>query len=622
MKERMPEPRVTAAMCAYGRVLSEPKLAPDGRRVAFVVTAFGVGAIVTVPTEGGPELVVTSDPPPSAAPSYGGGAFDWTPDGRGLVYSGADGAVWLAPATGGRPRLVADEHTNGPAGAPAVSPDGTRVAYVIDQHHVAVAPLDPDDGWPVRLSTGADFCFDPVWSADGTRVAWHEWDVPAMPWDASRIVLRDSLAAEKRVVVAGGGDVVNGTGVATGQPRFAPDGSVLAFLCDQEGWLNLWVSTRDGHDPGPLLPEDTDHGFPSWGLGQRSYAWSPDGSRIAFTRNERGFIHLCVVDVDAGEVAHVAHGYHGALSWAGDRLVALHADPTTPSRVVVYDVDRWATNRTLACGPVGGWGDIDVQGPEAVTWPGDDGATVHGRLYRPVHSATAQHPPPLLVWIHGGPTSQWPAAFNARFAFFLERGWAILVPDHRGSTGFGRAYTQAMAGRWGDLDVADTAAGMLAAAARGWGDPHRMVPIGGSAGGFTVLNLLARRPELCAGGIDLFGVADLFDLDETTHRFEKHYLHTVVGPLPQAADRYRERSPINVADKIEAPLLILQGGADKVVPPAQSQVIADRLKERGRPVELHIYEGEGHGWNRPDTVVDELNRIEDFLRRHVLRWRA
>ena len=179
-----------------------------------------------------------------------------------------------------------------------------------------------------------------------------------------------------------------------------------------------------------------------------------------------------------------------------------------------------------------------------------------------------------------------------------------------------------MRGRWGDLDTSDVAAGLRAAAERGWADPKRMVVMGGSAGGFTVLNVLAHHPDLCAAGVDLYGVADLLELDETTHRFEKHYLHSIVGPLPDAVDQYRSHSPVSVVEQITAPLLILQGDADVVVPPAQSQLIADRLRDLGRTVELHFYEGEGHGWARPDTVIDELERTEDFLRRHVLRWRA
>jgi dipeptidyl aminopeptidase/acylaminoacyl peptidase len=214
------------------------------------------------------------------------------------------------------------------------------------------------------------------------------------------------------------------------------------------------------------------------------------------------------------------------------------------------------------------------------------------------------------------------AGFNARVAFFLDRGWAVLAPDYRGSTGWGRSYAQALQGRWGELDVADTAAAMRAAADQGWADPRRMVPIGGSAGGFTVLLLLALHPDLCAAGVDLYGVADLLELDETTHRFEAHYLHGVVGPLPDTVDRYHERSPVNLADRIRAPLLILQGSADKVVPPAQSAAVADAVRAGGGVVEHHVYEGEGHGWSRPETVADELGRIESFLRRHVLRWRV
>jgi len=345
----------------------------------------------------------------------------------------------------------------------------------------------------------------------------------------------------------------------------------------------------------------------------------PDGSSILFTRNRLGFGTIDRVDVATGEVASLDKGAHGGLSWSGDRTAFVRSGARTPAQIIVSDEARNA-RATVARGPVGGFEALDLPEPNAVAWEADDGATIHGRLVKPTReSATGEDPPPLLVWIHGGPTGQTTVSWNNRLPFFLERGWAVLFPDHRGSTGHGRPYVQAMAGRWGDLDTSDTAAGMRAAAAQGWGDATRMVPMGGSAGGFTVLNLLANHPDLCAAGIDLFGVADLFDLNETTHRFEAHYLHSIVGPLPEAADAYRDRSPLRVADLITSPLLILQGDADEVVPPAQSRTIADRLSALGRTVETHFYEGEGHGWLRPETMIDELNRIETFLRRHVLR---
>ena len=592
-------PRISAAMAAEGRTLAEPRLSPDGRRLAFLATTGGTARIVVVDADGGPEVVITTTPPPVPSQAYGGGAFDWLPDGAGVVYAGVDGGLWRQHVDGGPPaRLVAGP---GPVAAPAVAPDGTRVAYVVDTRDIAVVGTEPDGPWPVRLSTGADFALDPAWSPDSRSVAWIEWDVPAMPWDESRVVVRDADASGEPKVVAGG------EGVAVSQPRFSADGT-LGFIDDTSGWANVVAGDV-------RIDEPLEHGGATWGPGERSWCWSPDGGAVAYTRNEDGFGSLHVRDLRTGEDRRVGRAVHGALSWVGDRIAAIRSGGITPTAIVVYDRD--GERRTIARGPVAGFEGV-VAEPEVVRWSADDGTAIVGRLYRPTDVALGE-PPPLIAWIHGGPTGQWDVSFRARFAYWTDRGWAVLVPDHRGSTGHGREFRQALHGRWGELDVEDTAAGLRAAAERGWGDPDRFVIMGGSAGGFTVLNVLASHPDLCAAGIDLFGVADLFDLDETTHRYEAHYLHSIVGPLPESADRYRDRSPVNRADAITAPLLILQGDADKVVPLAQSQAIHDRLRSLGRTVELHVYEGEGHGWGRPTTVIDELERTESFLRRHVLR---
>jgi dipeptidyl aminopeptidase/acylaminoacyl peptidase len=600
-------------MCAYGRTLAEPRLSPDGSLVAFVTTVSGRGQLVVVPATGGAEIVVTSQPAPRPSVSYGGGAFDWMPDGSALVYAAVDGGLWLTSVDGGPPRCVLAAQPAGPASAPAIAPDGTKVTCVIDSHYVAVASLADDGSWPIRISGDADFCFDPAFTTDSQWIAWQQWRVPDMPWDTSEIAARRADAS---------GEILSAFSAVDAQAqqvRFAPGGQLAGFLTDVDGFLNLWTFDPD-FNAKPVVPEAFEHGDPSWGPGQRSFAWSPDGTRIAFNRNEVGFGRLCIADVATGEVEVVAKGVHGALSWQGDHLAAIRSGARTPTEIVVYDA-KWQRVQ-VARGPVAGFESATLVEPELVEWAGDDGSVVHGRLYRPATSATGNDPPPLICSIHGGPSSQSGVLFNARWAYWIDRGWALLVPDHRGSTGHGRAFLQAMRGRWGDLDTSDVAAGLRAAAERGWADPKRMVVMGGSAGGFTVLNVLAHHPDLCAAGVDLYGVADLLELDETTHRFEKHYLHSIVGPLPDAVDQYRSHSPVSVVEQITAPLLILQGDADVVVPPAQSQLIADRLRDLGRTVELHFYEGEGHGWARPDTVIDELERTEDFLRRHVLRWRA
>ena len=273
----------------------------------------------------------------------------------------------------------------------------------------------------------------------------------------------------------------------------------------------------------------------------------------------------------------------------------------------------------LAVGPVIGF-EPHLAEPEAVEWTSTDGAVVHGRLYRPVAADAAPAIGPagrLIVWVHGGPTSQWGVSFNARFAYWMSRGWSILVPDHRGSSGWGRAYTDSMREGWGEVDVADTAAGARAAIERGWAASGRVVAMGGSAGGFTVLNLLAHHGDAFAAGIALYAVTDLRALDETTHRFEAHYNHSLVGPWPETADRYRDRSPVHHAAAIERPLLMLHGADDDNVPVAQAEAMVSAMRAAGRPVELHVYEGEGHGWGRSETVADELARIEAFLAKVV-----
>ncbi|HEX2039108.1 MAG TPA: prolyl oligopeptidase family serine peptidase [Acidimicrobiales bacterium] len=562
----MSEPRVTAAMAARGRALSEPRLSPDGTRLACVVRDAGGTRLVAVPSSGGPELVLTTDP----APAFRGGVYDWLPDGSALVYATGRGDLVLTPADGGPACILLEEAQ---AAGVAASPDGRHVAFVADLARVVVHDLATGAAEP-RPRT-ADFCVDPAWSPDG-RLAWHEWDVPHMPWDDSRIVVD-------------GRPVAGGEGVAVQQPRWSSDGR-LAYLSDRTGFLNLW-----------LLDEPFEHGGPTWGPGQRTFAWSPDSRTIAFTRNEGGFGRLLLLDVATGAATERTKGVCTALDWRGESLACLRSGARTPTNVTV-------DGRVVLRGPVGGFEAADLPEPEVVHFAADDGTELHGRLYAPGADR------PLLVWLHGGPTDQRRVEFDGRLAWFLDRGWAVLFPDYRGSTGWGRAYVQALAGRWGELDVADAAASVGAARAHGWGDPRRTVTMGASAGGFTVLRLMQEHPGLVAAGVALYPVVDLLDMAATTHRYEAHYTDTLVGLLPEAEDRYRARSPITGAARIVDPLLVLHGSDDVVVPAAQSAALAERVPQ----AEHHVYEGEGHGWSRPATTEDELERVAAFLDRNVL----
>jgi dipeptidyl aminopeptidase/acylaminoacyl peptidase len=601
---------VTAAMVARSRGLAAPRFSPDGRRLAWIETVAGRSDIVVAPADrSAPPVVVTADAP---ATPYAG--FTWA--GGEIVYGVPDGRLVVVPASGGPLRVLSGD---GEAAAPAATADGRRIAFVLerdDSCDVAVVPTD-GSAWPARVSTGADWSFDPSWSPDGRSLAWHEWDFPNMPWDSSRIVVRpvDGLgpAGPARVVAGADG------GAACGQPRFSPDGSALAFVSDATGWMNVWVADADGGGAKPLVDEPYEHAEPTWGAGQRSYAWSPTGSLIALCRNEGGFGRLVVVPV-GGEPRPVGKAWHHCLDWSGPGIAAIRSGGVTPPSVVIADPDVEGGRRVLASSAPGALVAAGPVEPEPVSWTGEDGGTVHGLLYRPGSSALGPGTaPPMIVYVHGGPTGSSAVTWWPRHQFWVARGWAVLAPNYRGSTGYGREYTQALTGRWGDLDVADVAAGIRHAGASGWCAASRVAIDGGSAGGFTLLLLCARYPGLLRAAVDRYGVADLFDLAETTHRYESRYLDKVVGPLPEAAPLYRDRSPVNHVARIKVPLLVLQGDRDNTVPKAQADALVDALRRAGATVEYHVYEGEGHGWSKPDTIADELERAEKFLTRWVLK---
>jgi len=612
------EPAFTPATVAEMRSLAEPKVSPDGRWVAYLESYDGRGAIMVVPRAGGPARPLTTDPPASPAAAYGGGAFDWSPDGRWVVYSAADGKLWAVPVDGGRAWRLAEGE--GRQRAPAFSPDGRLVAFLAEREDaadVAVVEFSPGvTGWPWRASAVVDFVLDPAFSPDGRFLVWQEWDRPNMAWDGSRIALLDLTARERRVVA--GGDEV-----AVSQPRYSPDGRHLTFLCDAGGWLNLWVANPDGTEPRPLVAEDYEAGPPAWGPGARTYAWAPEGRRLVYARNEAGHWRLRVISLEDGASARpvgdpTLPGSFAALSWTPDgrEVIALYSGSAVPPQVVAVNPED-GQRRVLAVGAPAGFENLGLVWPEHISWGALEGATVYGQFYRPVRDP-APYKPPLLVDIHGGPTGQRGARWDPALQYFLQRGWAVLCPEYRGSTGYGRAYTQALRGNWGVHDVHDTLTGIEHLVRLGLVDPDRVAVMGGSAGGYTVLMLLAVASDRIKAGVDLFGVTDLLGLAETTHRLEAHYLDTLVGPLPDAYSRYRERSPISLAHRIRRPLLVLQGAEDRVVTKDQSDALVEAVRAAGGTVEYQVYPGEGHGWARAATIRDALSRTDRFLVKHVI----
>lgn len=580
--------------CLVGRDIGEPRLDPTGRRLAVVVSD-PIDPTADVKAQWHVEVCDLDDVTPSwrristesvrSVRGLGGGTFDWTPDGSGVVAITALGDLVEFGLDGTTLELLAADGRT--LSSPVVDPGDTRVIVVVDQAEIHA--VDRATGRSTRLDAGRhEFVIDPVvWNG---RVVWHGWNAPNMPWDESAIV------SEK-------GTVVSVPRRRVQQPDTTSDGRRLGWLDDASGWLN--VTTSDGR----RVSESFEHGGPPWGERLRSWCWSPDGTTIAFVRNEDGFGRLCTFDAATGRVDERAKAIHGQLSWRGDRLAAIRTGGKTPTQVVVYDTGDWS-RRTVLVGPSHDWNDHpSLVEPELITATSSDGTTLHARLYRSAESNGR-----LLCWIHGGPTDQWTVSFMPRFSYWIDRGYSILVPDHRGSTGHGRAYTDALYGRWGELDARDVIDVLVAVQRRDGWSPSSTAVLGSSAGGLTALVIAVERPDVLRAVVAAYPVSDIAALDATTHRFEAHYNRTLMGDPIETVARSHDRSPMDRIDEsFTVPVLLLHGDADPVVGVEQSR----RLAAAGAQcIEYVEYAGEGHGFRSWSTRRDEYRRTEEFLIRH------
>jgi len=253
--------------------------------------------------------------------------------------------------------------------------------------------------------------------------------------------------------------------------------------------------------------------------------------------------------------------------------------------------------------------------PEALHFPMPNGRMAHALYYPPRNPgfvAPDGERPPLLVQSHGGPTSNASTALDLGKQLLTSRGIAIVDVDYGGSTGYGRPYRSVLNGAWGVVDVDDCVAAARVLADRGDVDPERLAISGGSAGGYTTLCALAFR-DVFAAGISLFGVADLETMTRDTHKFESRYLDRLVGPYPEAAELYRQRSPVHFLDRIACPVLVMQGLDDHVVPPSQAEAIVAALQSNGIPHAYLTFEGEGHGFRGAVAIRRSLEAELSFL---------
>ncbi|MEU1176980.1 prolyl oligopeptidase family serine peptidase [Streptomyces sp. NPDC005820] len=548
------------------------------------------------------------------------------------------GEVWcvLEEFTGPAPtdvrRLLAAVPLDGSA-----TDDRTAVRELTDDHH--------------RFLTG------PRLSSDGRHAAWLAWDHPRMPWDGTEVLVAgitpDGTLGEARVVAGGpeesiaqvdwqrstGGGMqssvdglrstvdglrstvgglrsaVDGPPPTVDRPRSAgdrtqsaedriqPPGDRLLYASDRTGWWNLY------RDHEPLCPREEEFGGALWKLGLRWFA--PLDNGLVAVVHGRGATALGILDPETGELVDAAGPwteFAPTLAARGDRVVAVAASPRTGYEVVELDA-RTGRARVIGGAHTDVVDPVYYPEPQIRTFAGPDGREVHAHVYPPHHPACAapgHELPPYVVWAHGGPTDRAPLVLDLEIAYFTSRGIGVAEVDYGGSTGYGREYRERLREQWGVVDVEDCAAVARALADEGTADRDRLAIRGGSAGGWTAAASLTGT-EVYACATIRYPVLDLVGwATGGTHDLESHYPDSLVGPLAEVPARYAERSPVEHAERITVPFLLLQGLDDVICPPVQCERFLARLAGRRVPYAYLAFEGEGHGFRRAETTVRAL----------------
>jgi dipeptidyl aminopeptidase/acylaminoacyl peptidase len=615
---------ITPVSLAQSLRLSDVAWDTDGETLVWLEGRSDRGVLVCARQDDPAPRDLTSDLSVRATVGYGGGDFAV---GHGIVYFVSGGRLYRQTLAGGTARPITPAF--GSAASPRVSPDGRWVLFVhsVDGDDVLAVVDSEGSGWPVKVAQGRDFYMQPCWDPDGSHIAWIAWDNPNMPWDGTELWVADFDHANGTPMITNPRRLAGGRDVSVFQPQFLRSDDRIVYVSDETGLGQLYTVPLSGGGARRLTGGDGEYGRPAWSQGMRAFAVVQDADSnaesIVAVRNDHGFHRLQRVSLHEDGVrdipgAALSYTTFDAPAGSGSHVAVIASSSVQPTRVISLDSDTgdervWARSAGETVLP------SSLAEPEPVTWPTTDGDQAHGLFYPPrsdeFHSAGL---PPLIVLVHGGPTSQVTASFQAQTQFFTSRGYAVLQVNYRGSTGYGRDYMLKLRGNWGLHDTEDSRTGALYLAEQGKVDPRRRVIMGGSAGGYTVLQSLVHHPGFYTAGICLFGVSNQFTLASDTHKFEARYLDTMLGPLPEAAAIYRERSPIFFADRITDPIAVFQGTIDQVVPRAQSDEIVESLKERKVPHEYHVYEGEGHGWRRSDTIEAFYRAVDRFLRQYVV----
>ncbi|HSP08703.1 MAG TPA: prolyl oligopeptidase family serine peptidase [Candidatus Dormibacteraeota bacterium] len=547
---------------------------------------------------------------------YGGGHFEVS---AGSVwFTNYDDQRLYRQDAGGAPRPIS------PAGgirhADMVVDRERGLLFAVREDHTTGRPeavnslvaLDVDGRHDaMTVAAGNDFYSSPKLSPDGSRLAWTTWNHPNMPWDGCELWVGE---LDRGAQVTSSRKIAGGPAESIVQPEWSPSGE-LYFLSDRSDWWNLYRARGEGDEP--ICSRAAECAAPQWTFGMRFYDFSGE-DQIAFLSMSEHGATLGRLDLGSGEVDEIELLYSalGSLQVRGRRAAVFASSAALAERLLVIDLDTLAQEVVKVANPA----HIDpgyLSLPKPIEFRTEHGLKAHAAYYAPKNQDFEAPPgelPPLVVHCHGGPTSGGGPTYPFEFQYWTSRGFAIVDVDYGGSSGYGREYRLRLNGNWGEVDVDDCINAARHLVEGGVVDPARISITGGSAGGYTVLLSLTRR-KFYAAGASHYGIGDLVSFVKETHKFESRYVDTLVGPYPECADLYRERSAVLYAKDMSCPVILFQGLEDKIVPPDQAEMFVDACAKKKLPYAYVAFEGEQHGFRQDKNIRRSLEGELYFLAR-------
>lgn len=456
------------------------------------------------------------------------------------------------------------------------------------------------------LVSGADFYTNPRLNPNGNKLSYICWNHPQMPWDGTECYCAELNTAGEIIASK---CVAGGLNESVVQPLWSPSGE-LFFVSDRNNWWNIYRYTSETIEI--ICDAAAEFATPQWTFGMRSYGFlDSDTIFCCYSQNGQWLLgtisitekNLTPIETDLRDISAIFCSDASACFLAGNA--------TQNTRLLHFKNNHISTlaqttNIELTKG--------DISTPESIRFPTTDGEEAEGFYYSPTNS-NAKAPnntlPPLIVMCHGGPTGATESSLNMKIQFWTNRGFAVLDVNYRGSTGYGRKYRDRLKNNWGITDVIDVCSGANHLVERGLVDKNKLAIRGGSAGGYTVLAALTFRNTFKVGA-SLYGIGDLETLAKDTHKFEAHYLDSLIGAYPEQKDIYIARSPINHIEKLNCPVIFLQGLKDKVVPPNQAEAMVNALQQKGIKTAYVTFEEEGHGFRQATSIKRAIEAELEF----------